>query len=230
MARLPRLCLPGIPVHIIQRGVNRTACFASDEDLAAYAHWLAKSATNNNVAIHAWVFMTNHVHLLATPGTSHGISKMMQVLGRHYVRYFNYTYQRTGTLWEGRFKSCVIDAEDYLLACQRYIELNPVRAKMVKSPADYRWSSFHSNAGGKPAGLWTPHPVYLRLGLSQEQRAKHYRELFVQPMETVELNTIRTATNQGLALGNTRFKDQIEALTGRRVTSKRPGPAQKATG
>ena len=121
MARLPRICLPGIPQHIIQRGNNRQACFGSEEDFAAYAHWLDEASPKNRVSIHAWVFMTNHVHLLATPETKDGVSRMMQTLGRQYVRYFNYTYKRTGTLWEGRFKSCVVDAENYLLVCQRYI-------------------------------------------------------------------------------------------------------------
>jgi len=136
MVRLPRICLPGIPQHIIQRGNNRQPCFASDEDFATYAHWLDEYARKCEVAIHAWVFMTNHVHLLATPRTEDGISRLMQTLGRHYVRYFNYTYKRSGTLWEGRFKSCVVDEENYLLICQRYIELNPVRANMVVSPVN----------------------------------------------------------------------------------------------
>jgi len=117
MARLPRIGLSDIPQHIIQRGNNRQACFASDEDFIAYAHWLDEYARKYRVAIHAWVFMTNHVHLLATPKTNGGISRLMQALGRHYVRYFNYVYKRSGTLWEGRFKSCVVDEEDYLLVC-----------------------------------------------------------------------------------------------------------------
>ena len=169
MARLPRICLPGIPQHIIQRGTNRQVCFASEEDLSAYAHWLEESAKKNQVAIHAWVFMTNHVHLLVTPQTSNGVSRMMQTLGRHYVRYFNYTYQRTGTLWEGRFKSCVIDAEEYLLTCQRYIELNPVRAGMVDSPEDYVWSSYRANGLGANVKMHTPHVLYQSLGKTIEQ-------------------------------------------------------------
>ena len=128
MPRKPRFNLIGIPQHVIQRGNNRQVCFASDEDFAAYAHWLHEYSIKFQVSIHAWVFMTNHVHLLMTPATKDGISKLMQSLGRRYVQYFNYTYKRTGTLWEGRFKSCVVDADNYLLLCQRYIELNPVRA------------------------------------------------------------------------------------------------------
>lgn len=145
MVRIPRICLPGIPQHIIQRGNNRQVCSVSNDDFSAYAYWLYETSQKYRVAIDAWVFMTNHVHLLATPETEDGVSKMMQTLGRYYVRYFNDTYGRTGTLWEGRFMSCVIDAENYLLTCQRYIELNPVRAGIVNAPSDYFWSSFRAN-------------------------------------------------------------------------------------
>ncbi len=126
MARLSRVCLPGISQHIIQRGINREACFASEDDFTAYSHWLEESATKNGVAIHAWVFMTNHVHLLVTPESSDSLSCMMQSLGWPYVRYFNCSYRRTGALWEGHFKSCVVEEESYFLVCQKYIELNPV--------------------------------------------------------------------------------------------------------
>ena len=227
MARLPRICLPDIPQHIIQRGVNRQACFAGDEDFAAYAHWLDESARKYQVAIHAWVFMTNHVHLLVTPKTSNGISRMMQTLGRQYVRYFNHTYQRTGTLWEGRFKSCVIHAEDYLLTCQRYIELNPVRAGMVEKPESYRWSSYHANGLGKASTLWTPHPEYMKLGDCVEKRTYSYRGLFSAHLDIEDIHSIRSATVKGLALGNDKFKKEIEALTGRRVTPMKRGPKLK---
>lgn len=224
MARLPRLCLPGMPQHIIQRGTNRQPCFASDEDFAAYAHWLNECAKKHMVAIHAWVFMTNHVHLLVTPSTSDGISKMMQTLGRYYVHYFNNTYRRTGTLWEGRFKSCVVDEENYLLVCQRYIELNPVRAGMVSAPEDYRWSSYRANGLGHDIDMWTSHYIYQKLGKTVEERAKAYRELFVWHLDTAMLGTIRDAANQGMVLGNDRFKKEVERLSGRRVTPLKPGP------
>ncbi|TNE87186.1 MAG: transposase [Gammaproteobacteria bacterium] len=229
MARLPRLCLPGMPLHVIQRGTNRQACFASEEDFAAYAHWLHESAQKSRVSIHAWVFKTNHVHLLVTPQTTDGVSRMMQMLGRHYVRYFIYTYQRTGTLWEGRFKSCVVDAETYLLICQRYIELNPIRAGMVESPCDYQWSSYRSNGMGKPASLWTPHEVYQSLGATTEARAKAYQLLFSAHMDMEEnlLTQIRNSSNTGMALGNDKFKQEIETLTGRRVTPKKRGPKSR---
>lgn len=227
MARLPRLCLPGVPQHVIQRGNNRQACFASDEDFAVYASWLAKYAGRYRVSIHAWVFMTNYVHLLMTPETKDGISKLMQALGRHYVRYFNYTYRRSGTLWEGRFKSCVIDAENYLLLCQRYVEMNPVRACMVESPAEYKWSSYQSNGLGNPAGLWTPHPVYKTLGSNNKKRAECYRELFRGHIEPELLTQIRKSVNQGMVLGNARFKEEVERLSGRRVNVLKRGPKPK---
>ena len=201
MARLPRLYLPDVPQHIIQRGINRQDCFISDNDFAAYAHWLDESARQYQVAVHAWVFMTNHVHILVTPQSEQGVSRMMQATGRHYVRYFNHTYGRTGTLWEGRFKSCLVDAQDYLLACQRYIELNPVRAGMVAIPEDYTWSSYKANGFGKQMELWTPHRVYLKLGATIRERAAAYRELFTGHVDERLVSQIRKATNRGMVLG-----------------------------
>ncbi len=223
MARLPRICLPNVPQHIIQRGNNRQVCFAGVEDFAAYAGWLDEYARKYGVAIHAWVFMTNHVHLLATPNTVDGISSLMQSLGRRYVRYFNHTYQRTGTLWEGRFRSCVVDAENYLLVCQRYIELNPVRAGMVNQPGEYAWSSFRSNGFGRPASFWSPHAVYRKLGPATETRASAYRELFKAHVDPKHADAIRSATNRNMALGNDRFKEEVARLTGRRVEALRRG-------
>lgn len=227
MARLPRIGLPGIPQHIIQRGNNRQVCFASDEDFSAYAHWLEEYARKFRVAIHGWVFMTNHVHLLVSPETEDGVSRLMQTLGRHYVRYFNHTYKRTGTLWEGRFKSCVVDAESYLLLCQRYIELNPVRAGMVETPGDYVWSSYRANGLGQPIKLWSPHYVYEQLGKTVAERAAAYRELFRCHLNSTLLDDIRRASNQGMALGNDRFKQEVERLAGRRVVSLKRGPKSK---
>jgi putative transposase len=226
MARLPRLCPIGIPQHIIQRGNNRQVCFASEDDFIAYAHWLTEYAQEFNVKVHAWVLMTNHVHLLATPMSESGISKMMQALGRRYVRYFNYTYQRTGTLWEGRFKSCVINAEEYFFICQRYIELNPVRANMVGHPADYKWSSYRFHAQESldlQSELWQPHELYLKLSRQQETRAKRYQALFKCHIPEEELGRIRSATHSDMALGNDRFKEEIETLTGRRVMPRTRG-------
>lgn len=179
------------------------------------------------VEIHAWVFMTNHVHLLVTPATANGVSKMMQALSQRYVRYFNYTYQRSGTLWEGRYKSCVVDAENYLLICQRYIELNPVRAGIVDSPADYYWSSYQTNGLGRTSAICTPHPIYLSLGVNTTARLQAYRELFKAQIDD-DVPLIRVATNKGLAIGNDRFKKEVELLSGRRVTEKKRGPKPRA--
>jgi putative transposase len=149
MVRLSRISPAGVPVHIIQRGNNRQACFVSDEDHSAYARWLKDYSAKFRVDIHAWVMMTNHVHLLCTPQVEGGISTMMQSLGRRYVQYFNHEYRRSGTLWEGRFKSCLVQDERYLLEVYKYIELNPVRAEMVQNPGEYRWSSYQINGLGK---------------------------------------------------------------------------------
>ena len=230
MARLPRLSFPGVPQHIIQRGTNRQACFASEQDFAAYAYWLNEAARKYQVAVHAWVFMTNHVHLLVTPQTEQGVSLMMQALGRYYVRHFNDTYGRTGTLWEGRFKSCLVDAENYLLVCQRYIELNPVRAGMVAVPEDYTWSSYKANGFGQHMKLWTPHRVYSELGATPIERARAYRELFAGHVNGILLSHIREATNQGMALGSDGFKQEIEVLTGQRVRPLKRGPKLEQRG
>lgn len=171
--------------------------------------------------------MTNQVHLLATPSDRDGLSRMMQTLGRRYVRYFNHTYRRTGTLWEGRFKSCVIDAEPYLLVCQRYIELNPVRAGMVSHPTEYRWSSYAANGQGRSMRLWTPHDLWLRLGESRHECAKHYQQLFREQLDPDTLETFRETANKGLALGNDRFRNEIGRLTGVRVSPRKRGPKSK---
>lgn len=217
MPRRLRLCPPAIPQHIIQRGNNRQICFASDEDCAAYANWLHQAAVKYAVKIHAWVFMTNHVHLLVTPEDETGVSLMMQSLGRQYVRYFNTTYRRSGTLWEGRFKSCLIQTTEYLLHCYRYIELNPVRASMVEHPADYIWSSYRSNAMGIESAMRTPHEEYWRLGKDKEERLRNYQALFATHIEPNILKAIRESLNTGLVLGNDRFKDELATTLAMKV-------------
>jgi len=223
MARLSRVCPIGIPQHVIQRGNNRQVCFASEQDFATYTHWLKNYSKKYQVEIHAWVLMTNHVHLLCTPKANNALSLMMQSLGRQYVRYFNFSYKRTGTLWEGRFKSCLVQEENYLLQLYRYIELNPVRAGMVKEPSDYNWSSYQINALGKKSNLCTLYSLYLALANNKKIRQENYRELFKYQLEDELLEDIRLASNQGMALGNERFKAEIESLTGRRMTAKKRG-------
>lgn len=216
MARLPRVHLAGVPEHIIQRGNNRQVCFASDDDFAAYADWLKEYSEAFGVHIHAWVMMTNHVHLLCTASDNSGISLMMQSLGRRYVRYFNRAYQRSGTLWEGRFKSCLLQEEQYVMAVYRYIELNPVRAGMVDSPVEYPWSSYAINAQGKQSALCQRHACYLALADTAAERQQAYRDLFRSEISEDVLADIRSTVKSGMALGNNRFKQEIAALTGRR--------------
>lgn len=228
MARLQRFIPPGIPQHVIQRGNNRNPCFVTDQDFAAYARWLKKYAAKFDVDIHAWVFMTNHVHLLLTPNIEQGLSSMMQSLGRSYVRYFNQIHERTGTLWEGRFKSCLVDTEQYLLACYRYIELNPVRANMVSNASDYAWSSYHCNALGVDSDLCTPHEQYLGLGDTRQARQQAYRTLFRVNLNNNLLREIRKSTNQGLVLGSDSFKETIERRFQRKIKPARMGRPRKS--
>ncbi len=223
MARLSRISPIGIPVHIIQRGNNRQACFVCDEDHAAYAGWLSDYSVKYQVEIHAWVMMTNHVHLLCTPRVAGGISKMMQSLGRRYVQYFNFVYHRSGTLWEGRFKSCLVQEDRYLLEVYKYIELNPVRAQIVSDPGEYHWSSYQVNGLGKKSDLCTPHSEYLALGENPLEQQTNYRTLFTDHVVEELLQEIRNNTHKGMAIGNDRFKEEIEALTGRRLYPKKRG-------
>ncbi|HTQ98888.1 MAG TPA: transposase [Candidatus Acidoferrum sp.] len=224
MPRLPRCCPGGVPQHIIQRGNNRQPCFKSPADYPVYLNYLDKAARLHCVDIHAWVLMGNHVHLLVTPIGSEGVSGMMQALGRDYVAYYNKRHQRTGTLWEGRFRSCLIDTEHYLLRCYRYIELNPVRAGMVTAAEHYRWSSYHTNAWGARSELIVPHAEYLALGKTVEQRTEAYRALFSSVLAEADVTEIRKAVNTGMALGTDAFKDTMTANMGRRL---RPGSKGK---
>lgn len=228
MARLPRFVIPGQPQHVIQRGNNREVIFVSDEDYRFYSEKLQYACDKYQCDIHAYVLMTNHVHLMMTPHIENGISQVMQSLGRQYVQYFNYTYDRTGTLWEGRYKATLIDSERYLLTCSRYIELNPIRAQMVNHPSEYPWSSFHSNGLGETDSLITPHLVYKRLGKSPEERQKAYRQLFRTRISEMTLEEIREATNKAWVLGNDRFKAKIEKLTARQSRPKARGGDRKS--
>jgi putative transposase len=218
MPRLPRLIAPGQPHHVIQRGNNRQPIFADPGDYRAYLEWLEEASERFGLQVHAYVLMINHVHLLITPEHRESIGRSLQSVGRCYVQYFNYYSGRTGTLWEGRYRSTVIEAEDYLLACSRYMELNPVRAGLVRSPAHYRWSSYRCNAQGKADALLSSHPVYKRLGRSRAGRVEAYRALFRHALGDSIVEDLREATNKGWALGNDRFKAQLEALSRRRVS------------
>jgi putative transposase len=228
MPRRARLALPNIPLHLIQRGNNRQACFFADEDYRFYLDWLAEYAGKTGCQIHAYVLMTNHVHLLLSAETAQAAGALMKALGQRYVQYVNRTYWRSGTLWEGRFRSCLTQDETYLLACQRYIELNPVRAGMVAHPADYRWSSYRANAQGEADSLVRPHSLYTALGAEAMSRQVAYRELFRYELEPGLVNEIRRATNGNFALGDARFAAQLSAALGRRVTPGQSGRPRKS--
>ncbi|MBU1564871.1 MAG: transposase [Proteobacteria bacterium] len=223
MVRLPRISPVNVPVHIIQRGNNRQVCFVAEEDYGSYAGWLKEYAKKYRVDVHAWVMMSNHVHLLCTPRQEGAVSLMMQALGRNFVRYFNYKYQRSGTLWEGRYKSCLVQESRYLLEVYKYIELNPVRAGMVAAPGDYLWSSHSVNGSGMVSDLCTPHLEYLALGADPEERQKSYQALFSTQIDKELLEEIRANTKKGLTFGNDRFIEQIEALAGRRLQARKRG-------
>ncbi|HWQ37265.1 MAG TPA: transposase [Burkholderiales bacterium] len=228
MARLPRFFAEGQPLHIIQRGNNRDRIFAAEPDYLFFLDCLERAAREHDLAIHAYVLMTNHVHLLASPSHEESAPRTLQSLGRRYVQYFNYTYRRTGTLWEGRYRATVIDAEVYLLTCMRYIELNPVRANMVEHPGDYPWSSYRGNALGANDSLLSAHELYRRLGRSAEERRSSYRQLFRSQLSNADVEAIREATNKAWALGTKRFQAKVEALSHRRAAPRPRGrPAGK---
>ena len=232
MPRRARLAVPGIPWHIIQRGNNRIPCFYADEDYRCYLEMLGEQAENYGCALHAYVLMTNHVHLLLTPPETDSAALMMKQLGQRYVQYVNRTYRRSGTLWEGRFKSCLAEEEAYVLTCYRYIELNPVRAGMVGHPKDYRWSSYACNGLGAPDRLISPHDQYARLGPSHQERLDAYRALFASRLDATQIEAIRKATNGNYTLGDSRFSEEIARMLECRVVpgqSGRPRKRREAT-
>jgi putative transposase len=217
MARLGRYFMPDQPLHVIQRGNNRAATFFCDDDYTRYRGWLADAAAEYGCAIHAYVLMTNHVHLLVTPASTDSLPRTMQSLGRRYVRHVNGAYRRTGTLWEGRYRAAPIASEAHFLACCRYIELNPVRAGMVAHPREYPWSSWRAHALGAADSLVRDHPLYRALGRTAADRRKEYRALFRAALDQGFVEALRAATNGGWALGDARFKREIAKVTGRRV-------------
>lgn len=223
MPRRPRIKLAGTPQHLVQRGVNREPCFFADEDFQCYLHWLFKAAADWHCQVHAYVLMTNHVHLLVTPTTNDGLAKLMQSVGRRYVQYVNRIYKRSGTLWEGRFKSSLVQTEDYFLLCQRYIELNPVRACMVDDPAQYRWSSYRHHALGQHDSRLHMHSQYLALGRELETRQEAYRDLFRFELEEAAISDLRLALQQGQAVGSEKFKEAMSEASGVRRTQTRRG-------
>ena len=229
MPRPLRIDIPGIPQHVVQRGNDRQPCFFDDADYLCYHTELREIARREGCFVHAYVLMTNHVHLLLTPSQAGAVGRTMQALGRRYVRYINATYGRTGTLWEGRYKASLVGDGDYLMRCQRYIELNPVRAGMTDDPAHYRWSSYRSNGLGQADALLTPHDLYLALDGDAANRQAVYRFLFRSELDREAVADIRLALEQGQPLGKGRFLDQIERMIGRRCEVRPRGRPRKMT-
>lgn len=219
--------LAGVPVHIRHRGNNRQRCFYEDEDRSFYLHHLSRLLAKSQCALHAYCLMTNHVHLLLTPTTVESCARLMKALSQLHTQYVNKTYGRSGTLWEGRFRSSLVQSERYLLECYRYVELNPVDAGMVSRPEDYEWSSYTTNAGGRQACFITPHAEYVRLGRNGEDQRRAYRALFDVPLSSERVAEIREATDGNFVLGDKGFKNAVAAALGRRADRGRPGRPSK---
>jgi len=218
MARLPRLTVPGYPHHVIQRGNNRQPVVLDDADRRQLMDLVFEQARAHEVAVHAWVLMDNHFHLLLTPASAEGVPRMMQAVGRTYVRRFNNRHGRTGTLWEGRYKSTLVQAERHLLACMAYIELNPVRAGMVGEPRDYAWSSHRHHIGQQADRHLTPHPLYWALGNTPFAREARYGEFVRAGLASDQQRAIVDAAVHGWALGDDGFKQALQRQTTRRVS------------
>lgn len=229
MPRLPRLDLPGIAQHVIQRGNDRQPCFFTPDDYRRYLHDLNEIALREECAVHAYVLMTNHVHLLVTPGEQGRLSRMMQALGRRYVRHVNRTHHRTGTLWEGRYKACLVAGDAHLLRCHRYIELNPLRAAMVPDPPNYPWSSHLHNAFGEHDPLVRPHPVYYAFGAEADERRRRYRAFVMDDVTAEEIDAIRAHLQRQHVYGPDRFRLAIEAQLGRSVGPRKMGRPRKSS-
>lgn len=226
MPRKKRFYQPGVPVHVFQRGHNKEPVFFDDQDYLAYLRFLKAAADDLGCLIHAYVLMTNHVHLLVTPQAENDISLLFQNIGRHFVPYINKTYRRRGSLWEGRHKGHILESEAYFLVCMRYIEMNPVRAAMVDHPGQYRWSSYAANAHGIDNAVLQPHALYLSLSDTCEMRQAAYRAGFDIEAQPDELELIRACLHSGTPLGSDRFKKTIESVVGGTVGfSKRGRPA-----
>lgn len=217
MARTPRIHVPGFPQHVMLRGNNRAHLFHEDADRFMFLRYLEPALKAHGAALHAYVLMSNHVHMVMTGSAEQSISAVMQSLGRRFCRYFNAKHGRTGTVFEGRFKSSLIETDRYFFTCMRYAELNPVRAGMVDRPMHYPWSSHSSNAAGDPCGMLTPHGLYIALGLRSDGRGKAYQGLFEQEIPASDLNAIRAAINCNRALGGPDFLERLKGSLGRPV-------------
>jgi len=228
MPRRSRIHLDGIPLHIVQRGHNRESCFFGDGDRRTYLNLLGDALAESDCALHAYVLMTNHVHLLLTPKRAEAVPGLFISLGRRYVQHINRRYARTGTLWDSRYRSSLVQEDAYLFACHRYIELNPVRAGIVGNPAQYSWSSYRANGLGETDVRVTPHPLYEELGSGDRERQAAYRALFDIGLDP-EIDGIRLALSQSQPLGDARFFARVEQATGIRREARPRGRPRGCT-
>ncbi|HEX6992980.1 MAG TPA: transposase [Gammaproteobacteria bacterium] len=227
MPRPPRISIPDTTFHVVQRGNNQARTFFADQDYALYLALLEYACRRYQTQVHAYVLMTNHVHLLVTSSLPEGVSRTMQYVGSRYVAKVNLRLGRTGTLWEGRFRSSPVDTDRYLLACYRYIEQNPVRAGMVRRPDDYTWSSVRINCGTRSSSLVKPHPVFLALGSTARVRAARYRQLLDEGLAQQTVDEIRNSVRSGLPAGSDEFRQSLEASLNRPLCRRRPGRPRK---
>jgi putative transposase len=227
MPRQSRPVIPEVPLHITQRGNNRLRCFFDEADCLVYLKYLRSASIRAECRVHAYVLMNNHIHLLVSPTDEQGPAILMKSLGERYVQYVNRRYSRTGTLWEGRYYSCLVQCERYLMVCQRYIELNPVRASLVTEPASYPWSSYHHNALGRKSKLVSPHELYSRLGDDPTSRQSAYRALFEEVLGSDDLGEVRKATHGNTALGTQEFTEQLAQFLRRPITPREVGRPRK---
>jgi putative transposase len=213
MPRAPRRSLlSGYPLHVLQRGHNKARCFTGEVDHGLYLGLLQEYSKRHSCAVHAYVLMSNHVHLLVSPPDIPAISRLMRDVNQIFGQYVNRKNDRCGSVWQGRFKASLVDSKDYFLTCQRYIELNPVRACMVGRPDDHAWSSYGTNGSGQPSTLITPHPRYLSLGTTTEERLATYRGLFKVRISEEEISKIRTAIQRSRPLGSDAFIQEVERI------------------
>jgi putative transposase len=230
MARPTRFLIPGQPQHVIQRGNNRAQVFFCDDDRRFYLDCLREACARYACDVHAYVLMTNHVHLLVSPSDSEGLPRMMQSVGRRYAQQINWRRERTGSLWEGRYRATAIDSDAYFLTCSRYIELNPVRAGIVAEPGEYPWSSYAANVTGKGDTLVSPHPLYLALGRTDGECRQAYRRLFERDIDPAAIDEIREATQKGWPLGDGQFRGEVARISGRRATPLPKGGRRQGSG
>ncbi len=223
MPRRPRTFIPNHPVHLVQRGHNQSQVFQGPKDAKSYLGWLEEASIRHGTMIHAYVLMPNHIHLVLTPKSESSLPEMMRHVNWRYSRYVNAEHQRSGSLWDGRYKACIIDPKNYFFSCCQYVELNPVRVGMTEDPSTYRWSSFKVNALGIDSALLTPHPLYLTLGDSREKRAAAYREIVSSDLTETTIEAIRSATLGGWALGDKSFEERVTRRAGQNMAPRGPG-------